>query len=318
MTHAIGRNEPVGFISIATPFFASLGLFLFSMFIPPLGILAPIPLYYSLLVQGQKIGLLTIAACSLAIFAISGENDALFYLLFCGLTAFILSESFKRRASLQFAIGASTILPLIFGAIIILAINITSEAGIFKALDNSASEAMAVVTQSYKDAGADQDIVAWVEGNSEELADVFVQIFFGVMAVFLFFMVIVNYLIIKLLSLRFGWGIHFSNHSLANFKTPDQFIFAVIGGGSCVLLLSGGWATIGINLLLISGAVYLVQGIAVAHHFFSKSKLPRILKAIGYFVLFSQPLLLLVVCCFGFADVWADFRKLETEGEEVL
>lgn len=314
MTHAIGRHEFSGIISIAAPFFISLGLFLFSMFIPPLGILSPIPLYYSLVANGHKIGLLTIALCSFAILLLSGEKDALFFLLFCGLTALALSESFKRRASLQFAIGAATAAPLICGAIIVLAVNVSGDAGISKTLDNSASAAIATVTESYKSAGADPELVDWVERNSEQLSDIFVRIFFGVTAVSLFFVVIINCLIIKILSLKFDWGIHFSDYSLANFKAPDYLVWAVIAGGIFALLISGAWATVGINLLLITGAIYLIQGIAVTHHFFLRSNLPIILKSIGYFLLFSQPPLLLVVCCLGFADVWANFRKIEAQG----
>lgn len=314
MTHAIGRHESGGFLSIAAPFFASLGLFLFSMFIPPLGILSPIPLYYSLLVQGQKTGLLTIAACSFVILLLSGEKDALFYLLFCGLIALALSECFKRRASLQLAIGAATMAPLLCGAIVIFAIYISGGGGMLKYLDSNASAAIATVMESYRSAGADPDLVAWVERNSDRLTDVFVRLFFGMTAVSLFFTVIINYLIIKLLSIKFGWGIHFPDYSLRNFRASDHFVWGAIGGGICVLLLGGAWATAGINLLLITGAIYLVQGIAVAHHFFSRSKLPIFLKALGYFLLFSQPPLLLMVCGLGFADVWADFRKIEAQG----
>ncbi|VAX19437.1 hypothetical protein MNBD_NITROSPINAE04-1398 [hydrothermal vent metagenome] len=313
MTHVIGRPDSRGLLSITAPFFISLGLFLFSIFIPPLGILSPIPLYYSLVARGQKIGLLTIASCSVAILALTGEKDALFFLVFCGLMAVVLAESFKRRASLRSAIGAATLAPLIVSAIIALAVNIFSDAGILKALDNGASEAIAAVTQSYKDAGADPQLVEWVERNSDMLKNVVGRIFFGMTAVSLLFAVIINCLIIKILSLKFGWGIHFTDNSLANFKTPDYLVWPVIAGGVFVLLIGGAWATAGINLLLITGAIYLIQGIAIIHHFLLRSNLPIILKAIGYFLLFSQPPLLLAVCCLGFADVWANFRKIGAE-----
>ncbi|HEB71879.1 MAG TPA: DUF2232 domain-containing protein [Nitrospirae bacterium] len=311
MTHAIGRHDSRGFLSIAAPFFISLGLFLFSIFIPPLGILSPVPLYYSLVTHGQKTGLLTIALCSLAILAITGERDALFFLVFCGLMAVVLAESFKRRACLRSAIGAATLAPLIAGAIIALAINIFSDTGILKVLDNNASEAIAAITESYKSAGADPQLVDWVERNSDMLKDVVGRIFFGMTAVSLFFTVIINCLIIKILSLRFGWGAHFTDDSLANFRTPEYLVWPAIAGGIFVLLIGGAWATAGINLLLITGAIYLIQGVAITHHFFLRSNLPIILKAIGYFLLFSQPPLLLAVCCLGLADVWANFRKIE-------
>jgi len=313
MTHAIGRPESSGFVSIAAPFFLSLGLFIFSIFIPPLGILSPIPLYYSLVTHGQKIGLFTIALCSLAILALTGQRDALFFLVFCGLLAVALAESFWRRASLRMAIGAATLAPLIASVIIALVINVSSDDGILKVLDDGASAAIATMKQSYKNAGADPQLVDWVERNSDMLKNVVVRIFFGMTAVSLFFTVIINYIIIKILSLKFGWGIHFPDYSLANFKTPDHLVWPVIAGGIFVLFLGGAWATVGVNLLLICGSIYLVQGIAVTHHFFLRSNLPIILKSIGYFLLFSQPPLLLVVCCLGFADVWANFRKIGAE-----
>ncbi len=307
------RDGSDGFIIIARPLLISLGLFLSAVFLPPLGMLAPVPLYYALLVHGQKIGLVTIAFCGLAVSSIGGASEAVFFLIFCGLTAWTLAEAYLRRASLEAAIGAATVVPCAAGALVFLIISVSGEVAISEALSELATVALVSVIESYKSAGADQGLIAWVEENSNQLALMFVRIFFGLSIVSVFFTVIINYMVIRVFSIRYGWGIHFPDHSFSGWKTPDHMVWVVIASGFAVFLLDGFAATVGINLLLITGAIYLFQGIAVIHHFFTKSNLSIILRAVGYFLLFSQPPLLIVICGLGFLDVWVDFRKIEKQ-----
>jgi uncharacterized protein YybS (DUF2232 family) len=44
--------------------------------------------------------------------------------------------------------------------------------------------------------------------------------------------------------------------------------------------------------------------------FFQSKNVPAFLRAFGYFLVFAQQFLLLIVAMVGLIDTWVDFRKL--------
>ena len=83
---------------------------------------------------------------------------------------------------------------------------------------------------------------------------------------------------------------------------------AVLALGICIL---PGFRLIGINLLLAIMPLFLIQGMAVAHHkmvsWFSHSLL---LKIIAIICIIINPYIVLFLSIIGLFDNWLDFRKL--------
>lgn len=67
---------------------------------------------------------------------------------------------------------------------------------------------------------------------------------------------------------------------------------------------------IGINTFMIIFQVYLVLGLAVAWHFFNERKVPRFLRVLFIFFLFTTELIAMLVVFLGVTDNVFDFRKL--------
>ena len=95
-------------------------------------------------------------------------------------------------------------------------------------------------------------------------------------------------------------------------KAPEYLVWVVIACGLMFLIPQISFKLLAANGLLILMMIYFFQGIAIVAFFFDKKQLPRFLRIVLYSLIAVQQLLLLVVVCLGFFDVWLNFRKLST------
>ncbi|HZV80931.1 MAG TPA: DUF2232 domain-containing protein, partial [Geobacteraceae bacterium] len=66
---------------------------------------------------------------------------------------------------------------------------------------------------------------------------------------------------------------------------------------------------IALNLLIVTGFVYFLQGLAVTLAFFRKIAVPGLVRVIFWLFLAFQPYMLLAVAIIGIFDIWGDFRN---------
>ncbi len=93
-------------------------------------------------------------------------------------------------------------------------------------------------------------------------------------------------------------------------RLPEYLVWGGIFGAISALIPLEPLRTIGINVLLIWGALYFLQGVAVLVFQLNKWTLPRPLRMIIYFLLCIQAHGMFLLTIIGLIDVWADFRKL--------
>jgi len=73
---------------------------------------------------------------------------------------------------------------------------------------------------------------------------------------------------------------------------------------------------VGLNVLMVMGTIYLLQGFSILAFYFERWNLPRALRAFLYALLFVQQYLALGAVLLGLFDVWADFRRLSKKPVE--
>ena len=95
-------------------------------------------------------------------------------------------------------------------------------------------------------------------------------------------------------------------------KAPEYLVWVVIACGLVLLIPKVSFKLLSANGLGILMMIYFFQGIAIVAFFFDKKQMPRFLRVVLYSLIAVQQLLLLVVICLGFFDVWLNFRKLTT------
>jgi uncharacterized protein YybS (DUF2232 family) len=92
------------------------------------------------------------------------------------------------------------------------------------------------------------------------------------------------------------------------FKNPEKLVWVLIASGFALLAKNDLVTRAALNVLIVAIALYFVQGMAVAVHFFKKFQVSRFVRFIFYGLSFLQPYLMVLVAAVGLFDLWCDFR----------
>ena len=104
-----------------------------------------------------------------------------------------------------------------------------------------------------------------------------------------------------------GWGE--ADPPLYHWAAPEWLIFVLLGAGFLLLVPVTGARFFGLNLLMVVAVLYFCQGVAVVATWFHRLGLPRLLRMIGYPLLFLNPFFFVIITL-GLMDLWLDFRRL--------
>lgn len=97
--------------------------------------------------------------------------------------------------------------------------------------------------------------------------------------------------------------------NLKCWKAPEMLVWPVIASGLMLLLPFGKVQIAALNLLIVFGSIYFLQGLAIAAFYFEKWKLPLFVRCLIYAILLLQPLAPLATAALGLFDTWFDFRR---------
>ncbi len=100
---------------------------------------------------------------------------------------------------------------------------------------------------------------------------------------------------------------------LTLWKAPEFIVWFVIAGGLTLLLPVGDLKLAAINLLIVMGTIYFLQGVAIVAFYLERWKLPGYVKGFVYAVVFLQQFASMATAALGLFDVWFDFRKPKKE-----
>jgi uncharacterized protein YybS (DUF2232 family) len=109
-----------------------------------------------------------------------------------------------------------------------------------------------------------------------------------------------------------GWGE--PKPPLSQWEAPEWLIFPLLGAGFLLLVPVSAMRLGGLNLLLVLAVVYFSQGLAVVATWFHRLGLPRVLRMIGYPLMFLNPVFFVIITL-GLMDLWLDFRRLHRPKE---
>lgn len=132
-------------------------------------------------------------------------------------------------------------------------------------------------------------------------------------------MLVINYLLTNVLNYGVVYwyckrgqpSLEIPTETFATWRVPDYLIWVFIGSGIMLLLPSGFLSQVGLNVLIVTLALYLLQGIAIVAFWAQRLPLPlgaRWLLTI-FILLFAAPLFLVACTAAGLFDLWVDFRR---------
>lgn len=99
---------------------------------------------------------------------------------------------------------------------------------------------------------------------------------------------------------------------LYQWALPEWLIFGVVVAGFMLFIPVAALRFVCLNLILVLAVLYFCQGLAVVAAWFNRFGLPRVLRAIGYPLMFLNPLFFLIITL-GVLDLWLDFRRLHRQ-----
>jgi len=292
-------------------------IMLVANYIPVLGELCvcfiPLPIIYYRLKLGRKpMMILMTLTMLIAIQSYGGLSIDTLLIAELLILGSVMSEFIRKELSADEIVLYTTGTLFLAGLFGLLYYSQMISTGIGTILSNSINHYVTMMINIYRELGMSDD-------QLEQIAQSLNIIIFVLMpSISIAFLMIVTWL--NLLAARVTFQ-HFQLSfpdfgSLNYWKSPDILVWGLIGAGSILLFPSEILKILGSNLFIVLMVIYFFQGIAVVSFFFEKKNVSRSVRIILYSFIIVHQLSLILIMGIGLFDVWADFRKLNSENDQ--
>ncbi len=291
----------------------TVALFLSISFVPLAGflggVLIPSPISLAVLRRGFPSAWL-VAGCaaligSLSLYFLDLSGNIPYLLSLIGMGA-VMGYGLRSKWSTETIVGLSSLLVIgIAGLFAILAF-VETKGGMVSLIEQDLRE---VISATLKQFGVSSAETLELENNLLESVPLIVRIIPGVLISGAILISWLNLLISRKYC-RMDAPEYCVFDRLTLWKTPEFFVWVLIAGGLMIILPVGDLRLTGINVVVVMGTLYFLQGLAIVAFFFERWKMPFFIKGFVYAVLFLQQFASMVIAALGLFDVWFDFRKL--------
>jgi uncharacterized protein YybS (DUF2232 family) len=291
---------------------SSLFLFMGGVMIPPVGFLllpfVPQPALSLGVKDGIVRGVAVLAAGVLLLAAFAGKEVAYIYGLFA-LLAVLLFALLGRLRAIEYLVTA--VAATVFAAAGALLVHMFGSWGaMMRELRASLMQHMTSALSAYEKMGLSKESLDLLKEQIPHIAETMFQLLPGLVFLSLAMVVLINvfFLCRRFPDRRGEW---LSLNSLREWKGPEPLVWGLIACGFA-LFVPGleSLKVLALNVLLVIGACYFAQGLAIIAFFFHKNNVPRFLRGVTYVLIVFQQILTLLVVVLGLIDLWGDFRRL--------
>lgn len=289
----------------------TLALFLAYITFPVLGlaagIITPLPAMYYYFRRGAIAGVL-ILAITLSVLMVMGDASVpMLYLLQAGLTGIFLPFFYLQGKGAARAIAYSVGINFLLIVILALAYGFWSgtdlQGILLKGINSSTEQAVAIYS---KQGLSPEDLELFTQGI-RQAGSLIAQIFPALALVALGTIAALNMSVIIRLRAKRLPEIPEPEQFLS-FRNPDMLVWVVIAAGFALLIPAADVGRAGLNVLVVCGFIYFLQGLAVVLAFFKRISVPSLARIIFWLVLAFQPYLVLAIAILGLFDIWGNFR----------
>lgn len=289
----------------------TLALFLAYITFPVIGLLpgmlAPLPAMYFFCKRGAAAGG-AVFSITLTVLVIMGEPVIpLLYLLQAGIISLLLPWLYLKGKGTARTIAYSAGINFLLIVAVALAYGLWSgtdlAATLVKGIENSADQAIAL----YRNQGLSKEDLEMLTQGIRQAGGVIAKVFPALLLVSLGSIAALNMALIFRLAARWLPNLPMPD-SFQSFRNPESFVWVVIVAGFSMLLPQPGIQQVALNLLIVCGFIYFLQGLAVVLAFFQRLSVPSLARMIFWLVLMFQPYLVLAIAFLGIFDIWANFR----------
>lgn len=303
-------------LEVISRFFLALAssvlLFVGGISLPPLGVILLPFVAQPVLVFGLKYGfgpglsVICVATVLLVIFAT--EELALIYGIFAVLAGLLLGLLGRVRAIEHLVWGVAAVLVALTASLSLYFYG--SWTTMSADLRAGLTQQLAAAVRVQEKMGLSQESLEVLKEQTPHIVGAIVQLLPALLFLSFAFIALVNILFLgrRFPDRRAQW---FSLQYLREWKGPEPLVWALIACGFALFVPAlAAVRVIALNLLLVIGACYFAQGLAVIAYFFNKNKVPRFLRGLTYVLIIFQQIFTLLVVGLGLFDLWGDFRRL--------
>lgn len=299
------------FLALASSVF----LFVSGLSLPPLGILLfpfvvqPVLMFGLKYGVGGGLGVLAVAIIVLAFLAT--EEIALIYGIFAVMAGLLLAALGRVRVIEYLVVGIAAAVTTMTAGLMFYFYG--SSAAMFRDLRETLTQQLASAVRMQEKMGLPQAGLEKLQEQTPQMIGIMLQVLPALLFLSFAFIVLIN---ILYLGRRFPErrGQWFTLHFLREWKGPETLVWALIACGFALFVPGLGWLwAVALNFLLVIGACYFAQGLAVIAFFFHKNNVPRFLRGLTYVLIVFQQIFTLLVVGLGLCDLWGDFRRLRKD-----
>ncbi len=284
-----------------------------------LSILAPFPLIVLGLKYPRRWMLSVLAFEAVILVAVEGPA-ALFVLTYYAVVPMVMATTIRQGCTMTqtilWSVGVPTVLSLVALGLYSLVQNQSPSA----LLTEYVEQALQGMTEGMKSIDSDvepmrkSDLDSQMDGviSAAEVLPRLVLTLLPAMLVINYLLTnVVNYGVVYWYCRRGQPPLQIHVESLASWRVSDYLVWVFLASGVILLLPLGVLSHAGLNVFVITLALYLLQGVAIAAYWGQRLPLPpgaKWLLAVALLV-FVGPLVLVLCTAAGLFDLWADFRR---------
>jgi uncharacterized protein YybS (DUF2232 family) len=290
-------------------------LFIAGVMVPPFGValfpFVPQPVL-SFGIKYGVMGGMGVVVLALAILLLSaGEEVASVYSMFALLIGLLFLFLGRIRLIETLVLGIAAVVFAAFSAVLFYLHG--SWRAIFHEMRENLNSSLMAAVEMHERMGFPQESVTVLKERAPQITETVLQLlpaaaFISVGLVALFNLVL---LCRRFPDKRAQWV---ELASLREWKAPDFLVWGLIVSGFAMFI--PGLYSVKIfaaNLLLIFGACYFFQGLAIIAFYFNKNNVPRFVRGVVYVFIVFQQIFTLLVVGLGLFDLWIDFRRLRKQ-----
>lgn len=293
-----------GSVATATLFLAFILLPVIGM-IP--GLFAPAPGVFFSLKSGRATGIAIVLATSALLAAVADPASVAIYLLQAGVMSLALPEFLVRLKGGARSVVYAVAINLVFMMAAAALYGYYTGADLHAKVTKGVQASIAQTAMIYEKAGVKGDELKAMQESMQQAGALIVTIYPALVTVTLGLVACLNLIVLSGIADRVRLPIYLGD--FRKYRNPEPLVWVLIAAGFGMLVQQHLVYLAALNLLIVIGTLYAVQGLAVISHYFRKFAVPKFLRIIACLLLIFQPFMVLAIAALGVFDLWGDFRS---------
>lgn len=275
------------------------------------GLLTPLPVAFYFRKIGRGYGTLMLGTVAILLVSVAGIWGGALFLAEFGAMGIALSETVRMKLPVGRGVLLATTASLIGSSLLLITLLSSFDKDLPEMIGEQIRTNVKESIEAYKKVGLPDEQVRGLAEFTDRLESIILKVFPSLVFVGVLSVALLNLLALKGLLKRRGIEEYKAEPTV--WQSPEFVVWILIAGGM-LLLLRNEWAgALGLNLLIVAGAIYLFQGMAIVAFYFKKMEAPLFLRILGYSLILFQQMFTILVMGFGLFDLWFDFRRLKKE-----